>query len=263
MRLLSRLIVTAATAVSLATLSTSALGHHNPVVYNGKVTVKISGTVRAAHFGFPHSRYALDVTDESGNTERWLVMTEDPRDAEILGFADELKAIEVGQTLTVVGWPNKIKEREIRGHQLHYPDGTVVMMRRGNYIWTNDLRRIWRLWDGQIEFPEDVNSIPADTPAGERVAKWIREGDPVARVAREIDDGSAALISIDSGAGGEVAGVREPFLCHTQREDFVLPVSLVDVSSADRAVIDAGGDYIERYNDLLATYWEYDIASCD
>ena len=233
------------------------------MVYDGKKTVKLTGTVTQARFGFPHSRYIIEVTDDSGETERWTLMTEDPRDAENLGFADELQAIEVGQTITVVGWPNKIKAREIRGHQLHYPDGSVVMMRRGNYIWTNDLRRIWRLWDGQVPFPDGVDSISPDTPAGARVAAWIREDDPVARVAREIDDESAALVRIERGSVGEIAGVREPFLCHTERDGFVLTVRLDDLPESERSVIEAGSGYIEKYNDLLATYWEYDIASCD
>jgi len=259
MRAISRLVLF--TAASFA--ASGAGAHHNPVVYDGKKTVRVTGTVLQARFGFPHSRYVIEVIDDSGDTERWTLMTEDPRDAEILGFADELQAIEVGQTITVVGWPHKIKPREFRGHQLHYPDGTVVTMRRGNYIWTDDLRRIWRLWDGQIPFPEGVDTISPGIPAGARVTAWIRENDPVARVAREIDDETAMLIRVDRGSGGEIAGVREPFLCHTEREDFVLSVALADLADAERAVIESGGDYIERYNDLLATYWEYDIESCD
>ena len=84
-------------------VAASASAHHNPVVYDGKITVKITGTVTAAHYGYPHSRYALDVTNEDGTVEKWLLMTEDPKDAQELGFADELKAIAVGDTLTAVG----------------------------------------------------------------------------------------------------------------------------------------------------------------
>ncbi len=69
-------------------------------------------------FAFPHSVYRIDVTNEAGETEKWVLSTEDPRDAERLGFADELRAIKVGDPITVVGWPDRHKEREIRGHQL-------------------------------------------------------------------------------------------------------------------------------------------------
>lgn len=250
-------------AVGMILAAGPAGAHHSPVVYNGKVTVEITGTVTSARFGFPHSRYLIEVADEDGATERWTLMTEDPRDAEILGFADELKAIEKGDTITVVGWPNKIKPREIRGHQLLYPDGSVVMMRRGNYIWTKDLRRIWRLRDGQIEYPPGIESMSADRSPIDRVTAWIAENDPAARVAREIVDGSAALIGVDRGAGLEFAGVREDFRCHVDRENFRLEIDATAQTDADRERLREGAGYIGRYNDLLATYWEYDIESCE
>ena len=240
----------------------TASAHHNPVVYDGKTTVKITGTVVAARFGFPHSRYMLEMADENGDVERWTMMTEDPRDAKALGFDEALKAIERGQTLTVVGWPNKIKEREIRGHQLHYPDGTVVMMRRGNYIWTNDLRRIWRLRDEQIEYPETFAEVSAELPGIDRVLAWVDGGDPVARVAREIQNGTARLVGIGEGDDIDFAGVRDPFECHTKRSDFRLELSPDDLTTAQREGLAAGSGFIRRYNDLLATYWEYDIANC-
>ena len=58
-----------------------AAAHHNPVVYDGKTTVTISGTVTAARYGNPHSQYAIDVTNDDGEIEKWVLMTEDPRDA--------------------------------------------------------------------------------------------------------------------------------------------------------------------------------------
>ncbi len=240
----------------------TAQAHHNPVVYDGKRTVRITGTVVAARFGFPHSRYMLEVAGEDGETQRWTVMTEDPRDAKALGFDEALKAIERGQTLTVVGWPNKIKEREIRGHQLHYPDGTVVMMRRGNYIWTNDLRRIWRLRDEQVEYPDSFVEVSSELPDIERVLAWADAGDPVARVAREIQNGTAKLVGIGSGENAEFSGVRTPLECHTRRADFRLELDPDALSAEQLAGLTAGAGFIERYNDLLATYWEYDIANC-
>ena len=251
-----------ATGLGCFLLAASADAHHNPVVYDGKTTVKITGTVVAARYGFPHSRYMLEVVGEDGETERWTLMTEDPRDAKALGFDEALQAIERGQTLTVVGWPNKIKEREIRGHQLHYPDGTVVMMRRGNYIWTNDLRRIWRLRDEQIAYPDAFVEVSAELPEIDRVLAWAGAGDPVARVAREIQNGTAKLVGIGAGDNAEFSGVREPFECHTKREDFRIELDPGALTAAQRDELQAGAGFIERYNDLLATYWEYDIANC-
>ena len=127
-------IISVAAALLLAPF-TIACAHHSVLNYDGKVEVTVSGTVTSARFSFPHSIYRIDVEKDDGSVEKWVLSTEDPRDAERLGFADELKAIKVGDPITVVGWPDKYKKNTIRGHELHYPDGTVVMMRRGNYIW--------------------------------------------------------------------------------------------------------------------------------
>ena len=249
-------------AICLVMICGSATAHHNPVVYDGKRTVQITGVVKTARFAFPHSRYLIDVTAEDGSTARWTLMTEDPKDAKSLGFDDELRAIKVGDTITVVGWPNKVKDREIRGHQLHYPDGRVVMMRRGNYIWTSDLRRIWRLRSGADEYPKGIEpAVAALTPAG-RVISWIHEGDAVARIALEIEQDSAALIGIDRGDGFEFDGVEKEFECHTEDEHFRLEIDFDSLSGEQQKALSDGSDYIENYNDLLATYWEYDIASC-
>ena len=243
-------------------VASSAFAHHNPVVYDGKVTVKITGIVTAAHYGYPHSRYALDVTNEDGTVEKWLLMTEDPKDAQELGFADELKAIAVGDTLTAVGWPNKIKAREIRGHQLHYADGRVVMMRRGNYRWTNDLRKIWKLRSGQDGFDPEPEQLAASLSDVDRVQAWIDEDDPVSRVAFEIMQESATLIGIQRGDAVEFPGVDDLISCHTQREDFRVIIDIGALGAEDRDAIMGGDDYIDKYNDLLSRYWEYDIASC-
>lgn len=243
-------------------IASTAHAHHNPVVYDGKITVKITGVVTAAHYGYPHSRYALDVEGEDGSIENWVLMTEDPKDAKSLGFADELKAIAVGDTLTAVGWPNKIKAREIRGHQLHYSDGRIVMMRRGNYRWTNDLKKIWRLRSGQDAFDPQPEPVPEGLSDVDRVLTWIAEDDAVSRIAFDITQETARLIGIDQE--GEVAfpGVDDLFACHTQREDFRFVIDYDALDVDDKKAIAAGDDFISKYNDLLSRYWEYDIASC-
>jgi hypothetical protein len=236
--------------------------HHNPVVYDGKVTVKITGTVAKAHFGFPHSRYALDVQGDDGSTERWTLMTEDPRDAKSLGFDDELKAIKVGDTLTAVGWPNKVKAREIRGHQLHYDDGSVVMLRRGNYIWTKDLRRIWQLRSGQEAFGQDIGLTDGSLSPVARVISWIEEDDAVSRIAFEITEENARLIGINRGDGVEFPGVQQEYVCHTKRDDFRINIDFTSTSLGEQKALSDGNAFIRNYNNLLSKYWEYDIESC-
>ena len=118
------------------------LAHHSVLHYDGKKVVTISGVVKKARFGYPHSIYRIEVTAEDGSKEEWVLSTEDPRDAKRLGFNEEIKNLKAGDEITVVGWPHQYIERELRGHQLHYPDGRVVMMRTGNYIWPKDILRL-------------------------------------------------------------------------------------------------------------------------
>lgn len=44
--------------------------HHNPVIYNGKVEVEISGVVTAARFGYPHTRILVNVENDDGEIEK-------------------------------------------------------------------------------------------------------------------------------------------------------------------------------------------------
>ena len=183
----------------------TAAAHHNPVVYDGKRTVTITGVVTAARFAFPHSRYSIDVTAEDGTVERWLLSAEDPKDATKLGFADALKGIKVGDLLSVVGWPHKTRSRELRAHQLHYPNGDVVTMRPGNYLWTKALRRIWRLRDGQEPFATNFGQISSDVTLVKRVIHWINENDAVPRVAAQLAKQVAERISRFSQLRRQVA----------------------------------------------------------
>ncbi len=240
----------------------TAAAHHNPVVYDGKRTVTITGVVTAARFAFPHSRYSIDVTAEDGTVERWLLSAEDPKDATKLGFADALKGIKVGDLLSVVGWPHKTRSRELRAHQLHYPNGDVVTMRPGNYLWTKALRRIWRLRDGQEPFATNFGQISSDVTLVKRVIHWINENDAVPRVAYEIRQNTAKLIGVNRGNGLEFPGVRKLFRCHTERARFRHLIDYGVIGEEERTAISNGEGFIARYNDLLATYWEFDVESC-
>ena len=79
----------------LMAISVPAAAHHSVLHYDGKTEIKISGIVTAAKFGFPHSVYKIEVSGADGSVEEWILSTEDPRDAERLGFRDEIKAIKL------------------------------------------------------------------------------------------------------------------------------------------------------------------------
>ena len=244
-------------------LASTAHAHHSVLNYDGKVEITITGTITSARFGFPHSIYRLDVVNENGETERWTLSTEDPRDAEQLGFADALRGLKRGDTMTFVGWPDKFKDKTLRGHQMIYPDGTVVMMRRGNYIWPRDILRMDRMALNPDTIPADFpHTDPALSPA-EQVLFWIEEDDHLTRIAREFADGRSKLIGIESDGETQYPGVEGLLQCHTRREDFVLPVPVDALMAPMRDAILEGEGYIEEYNRVLARWWEQEQESCE
>lgn len=238
--------------------ASTAIAHHSVLHYDGKIEVKITGVVTKARFGFPHSIYRIDVTSEDGSVEEWILSTEDPRDAARLGFADEIKAIKKGDSITVVGWPHRFNEREIRGHQLHYPDGRIVMMRRGNYIWPKDILRLDRLVMNPENIEGQINDIDASLSDAEQLVLWLAEDDHIARAAYEVSQERPRLIGIDA----EFAGVDELLTCHTERSDFTMQLTLADLSVEQRAKLEAGAEYISEYNRVLSRWWEQERSSC-
>lgn len=242
-----------------ATLVPEAGAHHSVLNYDGKVEVTISGTITSARFGYPHSIYRLDVTNEAGETEKWTLSTEDPRDAERLGFAEELRNLKRGDTITFVGWPDKFRKRTLRGHQIIYPDGSVVMMRRGNYIWPRDILRMDKMALNPETIPAEIPSTDTTLSPAEQVAQWIAEDDHLTRIAREYADGRSMLIGVDEAFPG-VEGLLE---CHTRREGFTLAIDTDSLDADTRATIAGGDNYIEEFNRVLSRWWEQEHESCE
>jgi hypothetical protein len=259
----NRSYLTATVALTLALFAGQSPAHHSVLNYDGKSEVKISGIVTRARFGFPHSIYRIDVTNEDGSVEEWILSTEDPRDAERLGFADELKSIKAGDPITVIGWPDKFKKREIRGHQLLYPDGTVVMMRRGNYIWPKDILRLDKFVMNPQNINEYINDVDATLPIAEQVILWIDEDDHIARAAFEVSEERARLIGLQSGGSSTYLGVAELLECHTQRNDFTMTISIDDLSPNQRNTLEENDEYVSEYNRVLSRWWEQERESCE
>ena len=247
----------------LLTAAAGAGAHHSVLNYDGKVEISITGTVTSSRFGYPHSIYRIDVENADGVVEKWTLSTEDPRDAERLGFADALRNLKRGDTVTVIGWPDKFRPRTLRGHQLHYPDGTQVMLRRGNYIWPKDILRMDRMALNPETIPAGFPSTdPALSPAAQ-VTGWIEEGDHLTRIAREYADGRARLIGLEAGGAVEFPGVESLLACHTRRADFTLRIALDALTASERSKLEAGAEFIAEYNRVLSRWWEQERESCE
>ena len=259
--MLRKSTIVGAVIVSLLAPVAAVFAHHSVLNYDGKREVTVIGTVTSARFGYPHSIYKIDVVAADGTTEKWILSTEDPRDAGRLGFADELRAIKVGDPINVVGWPDKFKKNEIRGHELHYPDGTIVMMRRGNYIWPKDILKMDKMALNPETIPASFASTDQSLSSAGKVIAWIEEDDHLTRIAREYADGQSRLIGLKSGGSVEYPGVDELLECHTMRDGFTMQVTLDDLDAPQRASLDE--DYISDYNRVLSRWWEQEHESCE
>ena len=236
--------------------------HHSVLHYDGKKVVTISGVVKKARFGYPHSIYRIEVTDEDGTKEEWVLSTEDPRDAKRLGFDEEIKNLKPGDEITVVGWPHQFIERELRGHQLHYPDGRVVMMRTGNYIWPKDLLRLDKFVMNPQNIPKHLDEVDASLPDEKQLTLWIAEDDHIARAAYEVSQDRPRLIGITADGATSFPGVDELLSCHTTREDFTFSVAVEQLDNDLSTIIADNGEYISEYNRVLSRWWEQERTSC-
>jgi hypothetical protein len=255
-------VALAISAFLIVTPANPASAHHSVLHYDGKKVVTISGIVKKARFGYPHSIYRIEVTAEDGSKEEWVLSTEDPRDAKRLGFDEEIKNLKAGDEITVVGWPHQYVERELRGHQLHYPDGRVVMMRTGNYIWPKDILRLDKFVMNPQNIPKFLDAVDPALPNAEQLSLWIAEDDHVARAAYEVSQDRPRLIGINADGTTEFPGVDELLSCHTTRDDFTFSVAMDQLDADMSMIIAKNGEYISEYNRVLSRWWEQERSSC-
>ncbi|MBT8079636.1 MAG: hypothetical protein KJO31_13745 [Gammaproteobacteria bacterium] len=241
----------------------TANAHHSVLHYDGKTEVRISGVISKARYGFPHSKYQIEVRNDDGSSISWTLTTEDPRDARRLGFAEAIKALRPGDEIAVIGWPHKFNNYELRGHQLHYPDGRVVMLRRGNYIWPKDILRLDKLYYSPSDIPASIRDSDTSRPFDEQLVEWIDEGDHVARAAWESAQQRPRLIGIRDQGEVTFSGIDELLSCHTERPDFRVVVDLADLDGAQREIIQPNSTYVSEYNRVLSRWWEQEHESCD
>jgi len=248
--------------IVIGTYSMTASAHHSVLHYDGKKVVTISGVVKKARFGYPHSIYRIEVTAEDGSKEEWVLSTEDPRDAKRLGFDEEIKNLKAGDEITVVGWPHQYIERELRGHQLHYPDGRIVMMRTGNYIWPKDILRLDKFVMNPQNIPNFINDIDSTLPMSEQLTLWIDEGDHIARAAYEVSQNRPRLIGLTANGSTEFPGVDELLSCHTTRDGFAFSLAMDQLDEDTSTIIADNSEYISEYNRVLSRWWEQERSSC-
>jgi hypothetical protein len=80
---------------------------HHPVAnyFDTSKTVTLEGTVAATRFAMPHSYLLVDVKDETGNVQRWVVEGGDSKSVVAAGMTP--KTVSIGAAVTIVAFPPK------------------------------------------------------------------------------------------------------------------------------------------------------------
>lgn len=109
--------------VSLLAVATPALAHHSvPVNFDQSKEITITGALTEIKWINPHSRFRLDVKQDDGMTVEWLVEMGAINTMKRAGF--DIDKFTVGDTLTIIGWPGRARDRTMLLRTAVLKDGT-------------------------------------------------------------------------------------------------------------------------------------------
>jgi hypothetical protein len=110
---------------SLLAIAAPALAHHSvPVNFDQSKEITITGTLTEAKWINPHSRFRIDVKQDDGMTVEWLVEMGAVNTMHRAGF--EIEKFVVGDTLTIIGWPGRDRNRTMLLRTAVLKDGTKL-----------------------------------------------------------------------------------------------------------------------------------------
>src|SRR4026209_1321874 len=117
------LTMLALVVTALLVPATRATAHHSvPVNFDQSKEITISGTLTEAKWINPHSRFRIDVKQDDGKTVEWLVEMGAVNTMRRAGF--EIEKLVVGDTLTIIGWPGRGRDRSMLLRTAVLKDGT-------------------------------------------------------------------------------------------------------------------------------------------
>ena len=115
-----RLAVLAVSALAAATLAGTALAHHGWSEYDSSKELKLTGKIVESGYEHPHGHVRLETPGKT-----WLCVLAPPTRMENRGLPRE--ALKVGNTVTVVGYPNRNKAEEMRAERIIFQGKTVEL----------------------------------------------------------------------------------------------------------------------------------------
>lgn len=108
-------------AVSVFLIAGAAV-HHGWAHYDQETTLEYTGTIQESGMENPHSHIRLKVEDKD---EVWLVILAPPSRMQNRGVTEDM--LEVGNTVSVVGYPHREIKGEMRAERIIFGDQTVEL----------------------------------------------------------------------------------------------------------------------------------------
>jgi hypothetical protein len=108
----------------LSVISLPLFAHHGNAAYDYKKTVTIKGTVTEWIFANPHSLVKVDVTDDKGNVQHWVL---EGNSASISDAGWHRSTLKPGDHLTFDLMPSKNGARIGRIRRILTPDGNLLV----------------------------------------------------------------------------------------------------------------------------------------
>lgn len=122
---MSRFSIPALLLLAGCAVPIAASAHHSFAVYfDSAKEVRVTGKVTAFRFTNPHGTLVLDVTDRQGNTREWRAETNAPSVLTRRGWTRS--TVQVGETVTIDGWPSRDGKPYLRLRQALREDGSLI-----------------------------------------------------------------------------------------------------------------------------------------
>ena len=116
-------LTSAALAIVALAAAAPAFAHHSvPVNFDQSREITVTGTLTEIKWINPHSRFRMDVKNDAGMTEEWLVEMGAINTMKRAGF-DTDKFV-VGDTITIIGSPGRGRDRSMLLRTAVLKDGT-------------------------------------------------------------------------------------------------------------------------------------------
>jgi hypothetical protein len=106
---------------TVVAIATKAEAHHGWSEYNDKQTLNLTGIIRSVSFDNPHTVIALETSDK----KLWRAVLAPPSRMERRGLPQ--MALKVGETVRLVGYPNRTDSREMRAERIIIGQKTVEL----------------------------------------------------------------------------------------------------------------------------------------